>query len=235
MRRVGGEEDGVLVDDEELFRRWKWGYYHMGAAINSSHRNLKALTTVTLKDGTLIRAPESTRIACQDEPRQMLVREWNLFESMLYSSYISTKLKTWTNKGEKKLMPLLARMGFATAGCQGKFQYITLELKPDVVYGLTALLESYVNSDGSSASEQFGVAYDALSLKNLDNLRSGMQQANAVQKVILSQGSAAITKVRSERKFRWVMLEDLMDAKLLGYPQALTRFCYFLMDALREK
>ncbi|KAJ4823286.1 hypothetical protein Tsubulata_039000 [Turnera subulata] len=291
MRRVGGEEDGVVVDDEELFRRWKWEYYHMGSFhgkpsgclmhdssyslgkdtnnellclaclsltdqfvhqrltderyqdgvteqeqhINSSPRNLKALTTVTLKDGTLIRAPESTRIACQDEPRLMLVGQWNLFESMLYSSYIATKLKTWTHKGEKKLMPVLARMGFATVDCQGKFQYMTLELEPDVVYGVTALLESSVNSDGSSTSKQFGVAYDPLSLKNLDKLRSGMQQAIAVQNVILSQESAAITKVRSERKFRWVKLEDSMDAKLLGYPQALTRFCYFLMDAMREK
>ncbi|KAJ4844801.1 hypothetical protein Tsubulata_038680 [Turnera subulata] len=168
--------------------RYQVGVTELEQHINSSPRNLKAVSTVTLNDGTKIQAPQSTRIDCQDEPRLMLFREWNLFESMLYSSYIATKLKTWTDEGEKKLMRLLARMGFATAGCQGKFKYMTLELKPDVVYGLTALLESYVNSDGSSASEQFGVAYDALSLKNLYKLRSGMQQAIAVQKVILSQG-----------------------------------------------
>ncbi|KAJ4835822.1 hypothetical protein Tsubulata_049450 [Turnera subulata] len=69
-----------------------------------------------------------------------------------------------------------------------------------------------------------------------------MQQAIAVKKAILSQGSAAITKmkgssgaIKSKRKFLWVKLEDSADAKLLGYPQALIRFCYFLVDALREK
>jgi cell division control protein 45 len=108
----------------------------------------------------------------------------------------------------------------------------------DVVYGITALLESFLGSGGSSASKQFGEAYDALSLNNLDKLRSGMQQAIKVQRAILRQGSAAITKsgcIRSGRKFRWVKIEDSMDAKYLGYPQALTKFCYFLMDALREK
>ncbi|KAJ4825777.1 hypothetical protein Tsubulata_029396, partial [Turnera subulata] len=178
-RRVGGEEDG-----EELFRRWKREYYHMGSFhgkpsgclmydlshslrkdannevlwlacvsltdqfvhqrltderyqdgvmeleqhINSS-RNLEAVTTVTLKDGTKIRAPESTRIACQDEPRLMLFREWNLFESMLCSSYIAPKLKTWTDKGKKNLMRLLAEMGFAIKDCQVGFQYMNLVVK----------------------------------------------------------------------------------------------------------
>ena len=39
---------------------------------------------VTLKDGTKVWAPEASRIACEDEPRPMLLREWSLFDSMLY-------------------------------------------------------------------------------------------------------------------------------------------------------
>ncbi|GMI64096.1 cell division cycle 45 [Hibiscus trionum] len=65
-----------------------------------------------------------------------------------------------------------------------------------------------------------------------------MQQAIKIQRAILRQGSAAITKsgcIRSGRKFRWVKLEDSIDTKLLGHPQALIKFCYFLMDALKEK
>ncbi|KAK4268275.1 hypothetical protein QN277_024955 [Acacia crassicarpa] len=193
---------------------------------------------------------------------------------MLCSSYIATKLKTWSDNGMKKLNLLLARMGFALADCQQKFQYMNLEVKrkmkdeferflpeygltdfyyrsflrihgynsrvsaADVVYGVTALLESFVKSDGSCASKQFGVAYDALSLSNLDKLKSGMQHAIKIQRAILRQGSTAITKsgsIRSGRKFRWVKVEDSADTKLLGYPQALTKFCYFVMDALREK
>ncbi|KAK9115567.1 hypothetical protein Sjap_014514 [Stephania japonica] len=268
----------VSLTDQFVHERLTNERYHAGVMeleqhINSSG-NLEAVTSVTLKDGTKIRAPDASRIAYEDEPRLMLLREWNLFDSMLCSSYIATKLKTWSDNGMKKLKLLLARMGFALVDCQQKFQYMNLDVKrkmkdeferflpeyglnelyyrsflrlhgysskvsaADVAYGVTALLESFVKSDGSCASEQFGVAYDALSLKNLNTLRKGMQNAIKIQRAILRQGSTAIMKsgsIRSGRKFRWVKLEDAADTKLLGYPQALTKFCYFLMDALREK
>ncbi|CAN1131125.1 Cell division control protein 45 homolog [Linum perenne] len=262
-----------FVHERLTDERYQAGVMELEQHINSLG-NLEAISSVTLKDGTKIRAPESSRISYEDEPRLMLLREWNLFDSMLCSSYIAPKLKTWSDNGMKKLKLLLARMGFALVDCQQKFQYMNLEVKrkmkdefdrflpeygltefyyrsflrlhgyssrvsaADVVYGVTALLESFVNSDGSCASKQFGEAYDALSLNNLDKLRDGMQQAIKVQRAILKQGSGAITRsgcVRSGRKFRWVKLEDSVDAQLLGYPQALTKFCYFLMDALREK
>ncbi|XP_050208265.1 uncharacterized protein LOC126657600 [Mercurialis annua] len=262
-----------FVHERLTDERYQAGVMELEQHINSSG-NLEAVTMVTLKDGTKIRAPESSRIAYEDEPRLMLLREWNLFDSMLCSSYIATKLKTWSDNGIKKLKLLLARMGFALVDCQQKFQYMNHEVKrkmkdeferflpeygltdfyyrsfmrlhgysskvsaADVVYGVTALLESFVSSDGSCASKQFGVAYDALSLNNLDKLKAGMQQAIKVQRSVLRQGSGAITKsgaIRSGRKFRWVKLEDSVDTKLLGYPQALTKFCYFVMDALREK
>jgi cell division control protein 45 len=262
-----------FVHERLTDERYQAGVMELEQHINSSG-NLEAVNSVTLKDGTKIRAPNASRIAYEDEPRLMLLQEWTLFDSMLCSSYIATKLKTWSDNGMKKLKLLLARMGFALVDCQQKFLYMNLEVKlkmkdeferflpeygltdfyyrsflrlhgyrsrvsaADVVYGVTALLESFVKSDGSCASMQFGVAYDALSLSNLDKLKDGMQLAIKIQRAILRQGSTAITKsgcIRSGRKFRWLKLEDSVDTKLLGYPQALTKFCYFLMDALREK
>ncbi|KAM3683786.1 hypothetical protein ACJW31_12G175200 [Castanea mollissima] len=262
-----------FVHERLTDERYQAGVMELEQHINSSG-NLEAVNSVTLKDGTKIRAPNASRIAYEDEPRLMLLQEWTLFDSMLCSSYIATKLKTWSDNGMKKLKLLLARMGFALVDCQQKFQYMNLEVKrkmkdeferflpeygltdfyyrsflrlhgyrsrvsaADVVYGVTALLESFVKTDGSCASKQFGVAYDALSLGYLDKLKAGMQDAIKIQRAILRQGSTAITKtgcIRSGRKFRWLKLEDSVDTKLLGYPQALTKFCYFLMDALREK
>ncbi|RDX68053.1 sna41, partial [Mucuna pruriens] len=253
--------------------RYQDGVMELEQHINSSG-NLDAVTSVTLKDGTKIPAPNSSQITYEEQPRLMLLQEWSLFDSMMCSSYIATKLKTWSENGTKKLRLLLGRMGFALVDCQQKFQHMNVEVKrkmkqeferflpeygltdfyyrsflrvhrysskvsaADVVFGVTALLESFVKSDGSCASKQFGVAYDALSLDNIDNLRTGMQQAIKIQRAILRQGSAAITKsgcIRSGRTFRWLKLEDSHDTKFLGYPQALTKFCYFLMDALREK
>ncbi|RCV36760.1 hypothetical protein SETIT_8G007000v2 [Setaria italica] len=235
-------------------------------------------SVVTLKDGTKIRAPETSRIAYEDEPRLMLLREWSLFDSMLCSSYVATKLKTWSDNGLKKLKLLLARMGFPLADCQKNFQYMSMEVKrkmrdefdrflpeygltefyyrsflrvhgyrskvsaADVVYGVTALLESLnaesKDSKESSAAEQFWVAYSALSLSNVDQLRKGMQSAIEIQRAILRQGSSAITKtgfIRSAKKFRWVKLDDPVDTNKLCHPQALTKFCFFLMDALKER
>ncbi|XP_058182116.1 uncharacterized protein LOC131300348 [Rhododendron vialii] len=262
-----------FVHERLTNERYQAGVMELEQHINSLG-NLDAATTVTLKDGTKVLAPDSSKIACEDEPKLMLLQEWNLFDSMLCSSYMATKLKTWSDNGMKKLMLLLARMGFALEDCRQKFQYMNVAIKrkmkdefeeflpeygltdfyyrgfcllhgyssrlsaADVVFGVTALLESFVESDGTCAAKQFGVAYDSLSLSKLEKLEIGMRQAIKVQRAILRQGSSAITKkgsIRSGSKFRWVKLEDSADTKLLGYPQALTKFGYFLMDALKEK
>ncbi|KAL7201088.1 hypothetical protein ACSBR1_032904 [Camellia fascicularis] len=262
-----------FVHERLTNERYQAGVMELEQHVNSSG-NLDVVTTVTLNDGTKVLAPDSSRIAYEDEPKLMLLQEWNLFDSMLCSSYVATKLKTWSDNGMKKLMLLLARMGFRLEDCKQKFQYMNVEIKrkmkeefeeflpeygltdfyyrgfcllhgyssrisaADVVYGVTALLESFVESDGSCASKQFGVAYDALSLSKFEKLETGMQHAIKIQRAILRQGSSAITKkgsIRSGSKFRWVKLEDSIDTKLLGYPQALTKFGHFLMDALREK
>ncbi|XP_020101370.1 cell division control protein 45 homolog [Ananas comosus] len=262
-----------FVHERLTNERYQAGVMELEQHINSSG-NLDMVSSVTLKDGTKIQAPENSRIAYEDEPRLMLLREWNLFDSMLCSSYIATKLKTWSDNGLKKLKLLLARMGFPLVDCQKKFQYMSMEVKQkmkdeferflpeygltefyyrsflrihgycskvsaaDVVYGVTALLESSAEPKESSAAEQFWVAYSALSLNNVDQLRKGMQCAIDIQRAILRQGSSAVTKtgfIRSGRKFRWVKLEDPVDTKKLGHPQALTKFCFFLMDALKER
>ncbi|KAL3828915.1 hypothetical protein ACJIZ3_017717 [Penstemon smallii] len=262
-----------FVHERLTDERYQAGVMELEQHINSSG-NLDAVSSVTLKDGTKVMVPDSSRIAYEDEPRLMLLQEWNLFDSMLCSSYIATKLKTWSDNGLKKMQLLLARMGFAREECKQKFQYMNVDIKramkdmfeqylpefgltdfyyrgflllhgysskvsaADVVYGVTALLESSVESDGSSSSKQFGIAYDALSFSKLDKLDIGMRQAIKVQRSVLRQGSTAITKkgsIRSGSKFRWVKLDDSVDTELLCYPQALTKFGYFLTDALREK
>ncbi|KAJ0659752.1 putative CDC45 family protein [Helianthus annuus] len=261
-----------FVHERLTNERYQAGVMELEQHINSSG-NLGAVSSVTLKDGTIVCAPDASRIAYEDEPRLMLLQEWNLFDSMLCSSYIATKLKTWSDNGTKKLMLLLAQMGFALDECKQKFRFMSVEIKKkmkdefehflpdyglnnfyyrgflllhgysskisaaDVVYGITALLESSVDSN-SCASKQFGEAYDALSLRKLEKLEMGMRHAIKIQRAILRQGSTAITRkgsIRSGTKFRWVKLEDSADAKLLGCPQALTKFGYFIMDTLREK
>ncbi|KAI3881463.1 hypothetical protein MKW92_018950 [Papaver armeniacum] len=181
---------------------------------------------------TRIRAPDSARIGYEYGPRLMLLREWNLFDSML-------------DNGLRKLQLLLSPMGFALVDCQQKFQYMNLEVKKKMKDEFERFLPEYGLNEIYYRSFLWlhGYRMDlvlliSLVLHNLTTLRKGMQGAIRVQRAILRQGRAAITKsgsIRSGRKFRWVKLEDAADTKLMGYPQALTEFCYFLADALREK
>ncbi|GLJ26714.1 hypothetical protein SUGI_0520350 [Cryptomeria japonica] len=261
-----------FVHERVTNERYQAGVMELEQHVNSAG-NLEMITSVTLKDGTKVRVPDVSRISYEDEPRLMLLREWTLFDSMLCSSYVATKLKTWSDNGLKKLKLLLAKMGIALVDCQQKFQYMSNAMKKrmkdeferflpeyglnefyyrsfqrlhgysskvsaaDVVYGVTALLESSTDSKDSWA-EKFWSAYSALSLNHLDELQKGMQLAIRVQCATQRQGSLAITRhgfIKSARSFRWVKLEDGADAELLAYPQAIVKFCYFLMDALREK
>lgn len=53
--------------------------------VNSSG-NLEGVAFVGLRDGTKVQAPDYFRIVCEDEPRLVLLREWNLFDSMVSCS-----------------------------------------------------------------------------------------------------------------------------------------------------
>ena len=70
-----------FVHERLTNERYQVGVMELEQHINGSGK-VDAIGSVTLKDGTKI-------------PKMlMLPREWNLFDSMLCSSYIATKLKT---------------------------------------------------------------------------------------------------------------------------------------------
>lgn len=78
--------------------RYQTGLLEVEQHVNSSG-NLEGVAFVALRDGTKIWAPDYFRIVCEDEPRVLLLREWNLFDSMVSSSYVATKLRTWSENG----------------------------------------------------------------------------------------------------------------------------------------
>ncbi|KAL3681930.1 hypothetical protein R1sor_024886 [Riccia sorocarpa] len=111
----------------------------------------------------------------------------------------------------------------------------------DVVYGATALLEAYAEATDEHGAfafaNQFWDAYTALNADSLKELVAGMHLAIKVQRAIHRQGCYAIMRkevIRSTRVFRYLVLDMTPETELLAHPLSLTRFCYFLMDALRE-
>ncbi|THG18217.1 hypothetical protein TEA_017161 [Camellia sinensis var. sinensis] len=212
----------VVLTDQFVHERLTNEQYQAGVMELEQHvnsaGNLDVVTTVTLKDGTKVLVPDSSRIAYEGEPKLMLLQEWNLFDSMLCSTYIATKLKTWSDNGMKKLMLLLARMGFRLEDCKQKFQYMNVEIKRKMKeefeeflpeYGLNDFY--YRESDGSCASKQFGVAYDALSLSKFEKLETGMQHAIKIQRAILRQGTEETGADFFHKLFEssWIVLDAL--------------------------
>ncbi|KAK9862005.1 hypothetical protein WJX84_004878 [Apatococcus fuscideae] len=56
-----------------------------------------------------------------DDYHFTLMRHWSLHESMLHSTYVATRLKTWHDRGRKKLEELIARMGFPLQHAKASF------------------------------------------------------------------------------------------------------------------
>lgn len=50
--------------------------------------------------------------------RFTLMRHWTLYDAMLHSSYVAVRMHTYTDKGQRSLNDLLAKMGFRIKDCQ---------------------------------------------------------------------------------------------------------------------
>lgn len=55
--------------------------------------------------------PDDLSVRATEELRFMLFRHWTLYDAMLHSSYVASKLGIWKERGRKKLTGLLAKMG----------------------------------------------------------------------------------------------------------------------------
>ncbi|CRG89283.1 Protein TSD2 [Talaromyces islandicus] len=78
---------------------------------------------------TTARSPTDTSIRLSPEPRFLLVRHWSLYESMLHSPYLASRLHVWTENGRKRLHKLLAKMGISLTQCNQNYTHMDMELK----------------------------------------------------------------------------------------------------------
>ncbi|RHZ64610.1 cell division control 45 family protein [Aspergillus thermomutatus] len=78
---------------------------------------------------TTARSPTDKSIRISPEPRFILVRHWSLYESMLHSPYLASRLHVWTENGRKRLHKLLAKMGISLSQCHQNYTHMDMELK----------------------------------------------------------------------------------------------------------
>lgn len=55
--------------------------------------------------------PDDRAISPSEELRFVLFRHWNLYDAMLHSGYVAGRIGIWRDKGRKRLVGLLAKMG----------------------------------------------------------------------------------------------------------------------------
>jgi cell division control protein 45 len=61
-----------------------------------------------------------------------MVRHWSLYDSMLHSPYLFSRLKTWSETGLKRLHKLLAKMGVSLVQCKQSYTHMDMVLKREL-------------------------------------------------------------------------------------------------------
>jgi cell division control protein 45 len=107
-------------------------------------------------------SPTDTSIRLSPDPRFVLLRHWSLYDSMLHSPYLASRLHIWNESGVKRLHKLLAKMGISLSQCKQGYTHMDMDLKKSLrekllkyagVYGLDDLVPS---GTGRAAYEQEG-------------------------------------------------------------------------------
>lgn len=81
---------------------------------------------------TTARDPEDTSIRLSPEPKFLLIRHWSLYDSMLHSPYLFSRLHTWNDSGLKRLHKLLAKMGVSLVQCKQNYTHMDMMLKKEL-------------------------------------------------------------------------------------------------------
>jgi cell division control protein 45 len=107
-------------------------------------------------------SPSDTSIRLTPDPRFLLLRHWSLYDSMLHSPYLASRLNVWNESGIKRLHKLLAKMGVSLTQCKQTYTHMDMELKKTLrdrllkyagVYGLDDLVPAGL---GRASYEQEG-------------------------------------------------------------------------------
>lgn len=81
---------------------------------------------------TTARSPEDTSIRLSPEPKFLLIRHWSLYDSMLHSPYLFSRLRIWSDSGLKRLHKLLAKMGVSLVQCRQSYTHMDMVVKKEL-------------------------------------------------------------------------------------------------------
>jgi len=111
---------------------------------------------------THARSPTDTAIRLSPEPKFLLIRHWSLYDSMLHSPFLSTRLHVWSDSGRKRLNKLLAKMGVSLQEAGQGYVHMNTEIKRSLRQRILKFAEMYnleglvPGDDGRSGKEGWG-------------------------------------------------------------------------------
>ena len=107
-------------------------------------------------------SPSDSSIRLTPDPRFLLLRHWSLYDSMMHSPYLASRLHVWNESGVKRLHKLLAKMGISLTQCKQGYTHMDMELKKSLrdrllryasLYGLDDLVPA---GEGRATYDQEG-------------------------------------------------------------------------------
>lgn len=118
-----------LVHDKVTITKYDELYlYYEGHVAAAGHLDAPALLDpMQGETSTGVTAAPTCRIVPEEDFRFGLLREWNLWEAMVNSPYVASRLHTYTEKGRQRLEFLLAKLGIPLREAKASFQY---DMKP---------------------------------------------------------------------------------------------------------
>ncbi|KAG0006620.1 hypothetical protein BGZ65_005965 [Modicella reniformis] len=155
----------------------------------------QALNGRTEDSGRGLSTEEGT-IQCTDEYRFMMVRHWSLYESMYHSNYVASHLGIWREPGRKRLLALLAKMGFSLEQCNQVFAHMDIDLKKILKDRLESVAPEYGLNEILYTSFTRSYGYRGLvSASDVVYAVTSLLEASPEAQVALGHRSERITEV----------------------------------------
>lgn len=137
-------------------------------------------------------SPDDNSISPSEELRFVLLRHWNLYDAMLHSGYVAGRIGIWRDRGRKRLVGLLAKMGFSLAQCQQLYAHMDIDLKNTLRDKLDSIAPEYglVEPTYPSFVRAFGYRISALSAADaVEGIEALLQAATGVKIEVELDGS----------------------------------------------
>jgi cell division control protein 45 len=104
----------------------------------------------TIEDSQSILGSESRESHADDDSikfiedlQLVLLKHWNLYDSMFHSNYVATKLGVWKEKGRQAITNLLVQMGFPQKESKQFYREMSVDFKKDLKQTLMDLAPRY--------------------------------------------------------------------------------------------